>query len=389
MTENKPISSSPAVLTRAREESLKPSLSVCYKGGSAFLGRTGLSDYQKREIDNRMQSVWNKAVKLFKTEGNSTFRVDITDLYASYTDPTTGEEVIRDLSQGLSEKDLQTEILELSSLVKGCYRNIRESRGVQNPSNRPHEASKAFQSFDRAYEISERSAIGRMRDLLGSSRYPGRDLSDVSSVDGFIRQYPGLAPLQNQERIRKGEELSETLGKKVSELVKKEESLLKDAVQKSDPAVSIMRKDLERLRSLEGRIRKRNRFALYCALGLADAGKQKGSLKDRLQDANAVSDAVYKELLPSMDKAKEPLAVYSKEVGDLILHDRMEYMQRVSEDNPLVPRGFTGPSIEEFLTHILLAGSVEDAGRQVRSLGFAFGNDLQESLENILKSLSF
>lgn len=361
---------SPAILTRDRSNQVvKPSLSVCYKGGSASLGRSDLSDYRKNTLDSKVESVWNQLVKLFQVEGNESFRVDITDLYVTYMDPTTGKEVVRGLGQDLGTdegKALQQEILDLSTLVKGCYRNIRGSRNIESLSNRPQGAPKAFQSFDEAYRKSDKTALERVKGIFGKV---GGDLSGMS-IDEFMRKHPSFVAGLDVERIRDGEKLILAFSEKLRELVKRQEPL--------------MRKDIPMLLTLEEMIQRRNRYALYCALGIANARAQQGSLEDRLQDAKRVSDAVYEELISSMGENASELAVYSKEVGDLILHNLLEYIQRVNQDNPSLSRGFTGSSIEEFFTHAVLTGRPLNVGGAIRSLGLPFGKDAQKALEDIL-----
>lgn len=402
-----------ATLTRtgvspAPRSTLKPSLSACYQGGYATLNIDRLSTYKKTNLNTRMQRVWDKAVKIFNADTNSDFRVNLTDLYITQKDPANAKERFLDIgadwtSKTVEEQDFQKEVLALRDLIMGCYRNIRGARAVGGSMNRPQVAGRPFQSFLASFNSQSKSVVGKVVDSIGKSNYPGRSLSEMP-LDAFLSNHFNslasvvsvgpMTPEQSEQRQRviDGDTLAENFSRKIRELIIHKEKGVKD-LGNSGAGVSDIKADLASLRKLEKTILERNRYALYCSLALAETKVQMGTQEDRQKNAKEIGEAVNNSLLSMYPTLKSELVVYSREVGDLVLHDPIEYFQRVESDNredPANSRSVTGPSIEEFFTHIMvgdLPPAVFDVKKSLDSLGIFFGIAVQREIETTLTSL--
>lgn len=392
----------PAPVRLTRNGNPPPSITLCYRGGYTRVDGSGLTDFERKQLEEKAQLVWDEAIAVFD---KSNIKLKLSDLRIVEIDPSTGKEkLLFDFGRhdavvhGTLAARLREDMIALAKLIRASFGNIRAHRPIGSNVRHPGDR-KPFQ-IDREERLGivERTK-GRMKDRLTPN--PLMQLSQMT-VDKFLKKEnfgplheavtakgPQPLTLWQEERsdcalnrIVAGEILIREFEKEVEKLIEEKRVAIKK-LAKTDPFLKAEKGELRALKQLKQMIDERNRYAIFWAFGMADLMAQDD--KEKKENAQEISEHLNGALVSCYGKdigESRELVNYSKETGDLVLNNYEAYIERIeigNSEDPSHTRGPKGPSIEEFFVHLMLDRKAIPRD-SLTSLGMIFRDDLSKRL---------
>ena len=364
-----------------------------YKGSRRSLG-VGTEKAEDKDLRGSLDAVWQRAKNSLPQGGHDLrIKLNTPTVIISYRDE--GEQ-IHYLSNSSPELcDLIKKVRKLSSQV---FPHIYFSTELGNRASLGGQSHLAISS-----SLWQRQHPTSLLDYLTSKK----GLSFAPLHEALTRVEAGRAKA-GFDRIIAAEHFLSIWGECLRDLAcQYAEKSKKQGASKAEKQEGARQE--QQIRALYKKLNTVDRYAIYSAVGfLSDTALSQGEEVGRLKQAETLSDIIHialnQQLCPEEDtrrwhqrlvdhlagsrdneerKGLAPhMALYAKEVGDLLLHNPLEHLKRVEEEGRVVK----GASFEEFVVHNMGNLSVDNFNVEeaIASLGLFLDAEVKTAVQQAL-----
>ncbi len=344
-----------------------------------------------------LEKIWDEAQKLLP-EGATDLRINYSNLTIRYRDNSGAYQYIdlRDSSFQENHVEFMKLVQKVRSMAKKVWKDLGFATHFNDLSNRSRNGPRPFEICSSKWRehmpksLSEFLKKGHMQTL----------------ADHLERSHGNVNTAFS--RIAATEEFLQRLQNGVQNMRSQVERFTKDPNFRTQPkeAREEAQKALKDLEELERELFTMDRFALYWAIGMwGDRDPSTISREDRFRLADDISMAVEvaltHELKPGVDnrwfaswrgdqEGQQLLGMgpfvkaYAMDVGDAIVHDRLDAIERADDAGEMVK----GASLVEFIVHNMIHSQNPDFDQAaaIDSIGYRFSREIRQDLSQIVQN---
>lgn len=348
-----------------------------------------------------VNQLWDE-LKATLPPGAENLRVNLTQMHVRYTDSVTGKVHYRELNSANYPNEIKL-VMKVREMAKNISANLGSAMGVDDTVNRSRTGARPLEVVSQKWQ----NAMPDCLDKYMSAGHMKALMDHMNSTGGPKRANEAF------RRILATEAFLQALKTRIARLRQAKEDLMNNPsfASKSRTEREAVKQAYNQLRSFESRLDKIDRFALYAAVAVwGDKDPNTATKTERFQKAQEVTDLVRVMLSGNLkpgennhgertgflssvtnpimggitkwwrgkgeDQAqlglKTFISAYAQDAGDLPIHDRLEYCERVDAEG----RAYKGASLEEFIAfnmqHLNTTPAAFDTGAALDSLGFGF-----------------